>query len=299
MIKWDAMKSAAKSRAMKSFGQEFYPHESLRALRLAEKLKTSSRRELTLRLAQDLPHPSPATRKRLAAKFIQRYISATRSRIVPPSDQQAFLKLVSRLRHAPALIQLLFYELQKTDELVGVLARELFYPAFVENRAPDEYSTDEFAARNGSRLLGDEPLLTRNFILDHALEKWNFKDRASVDRALRVLIGAGLIARERMTDLRNHPVAFRRADHDLAPSAFAWAFYDEYLPRARNGDLLIAREEILKAKCARTFLIAPAQIEASLETARRHQLLAAQGLQVRLVFAGQSTLVDALLSKAM
>lgn len=111
MIKCRAMKSSG----MKSFGQEFYPHEALRALRLAEKLKTSNRRELTARIARELPHPSELTRKRLAAKFVQRYILATRSRIVPASDRQPFVRLVSKLRHAPALIQLLFYELCKTD----------------------------------------------------------------------------------------------------------------------------------------------------------------------------------------
>ena len=291
--------SAVKSLEIKSFGQEFYPHEALRALRLAEKLKTSSRRELTARLAQDLPHPSEQTRRRLAAKFIQRYMTASRGKIEPSPDQQPFVRLIAKLRHAPALIQLLFYELQKTDELVGALARELFYDVCIERRAPQEYSPDEFATRNGSRLLDDEPLLTRAFILDHALEKWNFTDRSSVDRALRVLLGAGLISRERMSDLRHHPVAYRLADHDIAPAAFAWALYDEYLASAQSGERLFTSEAIYKSSFARTFLLTEAQIKAGLEVARKHQLISVQGFQVRLIFANQSTLVEALLAKAM
>lgn len=304
MVKCTAMKTAAAEvlviePAIKSFGQEFYPHEALRVLRAAEKIKTSDRRELMARLCQELPQRSDATRRRLAAKFIQRYLSATRSRIHPSPDQQPLVKLVARLRHTPALIQLLYYELQKTDELVGVLARELFYPVCIEGRAPHQYSQSEFAARNGNRLFSDAPLLTRPFILDHAREQWNFNDAASIDRALRVLLGAGLIARERMADLRNHPTSFYLADHEVAPATFAWALYDECLPALHNGNMMLDREEIAKAKFARTFLMEPAQVQTSLETLRRHQLIAVRGTQVRLLLGDASTLADALLSKAM
>lgn len=284
---------------MKSFGQEFYPHEATRALRLAEKLKTTDRRALTQRIAQELPHPSEKTRHRLAAKFIQRYLASTRSRIFPPPHEQPFARLVSRLRHTPALVQLLFYELCKTDELVGVLARELFYPVLIEGRAPREYSVAEFSARNGSRLFEDEPLITREFILRHACEQWNFSDRASVDRALRVLMGAGLIARERMMNLSKHPSAFCLAEHDLAPVPFAWAFYDEFLPRAQNGQFTIARTDVLNSGFARTFLLDHGQVDSSLEAARRHQLIAVQGEQVRLVFGEKNSLVETLIKKAL
>ena len=284
---------------LKTFGQEFLPHETIRALRSAEKIKTESRSELTSRIAEELPHDSENTRRRIAGKFIQRYLRSSRSRIAPWSTQ-AFAHLVAKTRHAPTQIELLYFELTKTDELVGALARELFFPVFIWGVAPQEYSEDEFAARNGSRLmLGNAPLLTREFILHHAQTRWNFRSASSLDRALRVLLGAGFIARERMTELRDHPSAFCLAAHDVSPVTFAWALHDEYLPRMESGDLLIAREDFLQANFARTLLLNAAQVEQGIEVLRRHQLLAASGDSLRLVLANRSTLVEALLAKAM
>jgi hypothetical protein len=283
---------------MKSFGQEFYPYEAIRALRIADKIKTCDRVELTSRIASELPYDGESTRVRVAGKFIQRYLNASRRRIAP-SEEQNFARLIAKQRHVPAQIELLFYELTKTDELVGAIARDLFYPVCIEGRAPQEYSDNEFAARNGNRLWDDEPILTRAFILEHAQQKWNFCDNSTLDRALRVLLSAGLIARERMTNLRGHPAAFRLAEHDVSPTAFAWALYDEYLPALQNGTFLLEREALLQSNFVKTFLLSPEQAEAALETARRHQLLATHGAQLRLVFANKSTLVDALLTKAI
>jgi hypothetical protein len=291
VIKCDAMKSLD----LKSFGQEFYPHEAARALRLAEKLKTGDRALLTQRIADGLPQASAQTRRRLAAKIIQRYFVATRHKLAP-WPQQAFAHLVSKTRDATAQIELLYFQLAQTDEVVGAIARELFYPVCIALTPPREYSRLEFAARNGQRLLETSPLLTREFILAHAREQWNFSDRATLDRALRVLLGAGLIARQRMTELRGHPAAFRWTGRDVSPQTFAWALHWEY---SRHDARVIPETQILESDFARTLLLNPSQIEAHIEIARRHQLVACEGKNVRLLFQNGSTLVEVLLDEAM
>jgi len=284
---------------MKTFGQEFHPHDAIRALRLAEKIKTGDRKLLSSRITEELPQSEKSTRERLASKFIQRYLKASRSKIAPWNSQD-FAHLVAKTRHAPTQIELLYFQLTKTDELVGALARELFFPVCVLNAAPREYSADEFAACNGSRLiLESAPLLTREFIVHHAQTRWDFYSVSSVDRALRVLQSSGLIARERMTEWRDHPSAFRLAAHDVSPVTFAWALYDEFLPRLESGELLFARKEFYEANFARTLLLNQKQVEQGIEVLRRHQLLAAQSENLRLMLGKGSTLVEALLAKAM
>ena len=284
-----------KSPALKSFGQEFYPHEAARALRLAEKLKTADRTLLSERIASQLPHSSAQTRRRLAAKIIQRYFKASRRKLAPWREQ-AFAQLVSKTRDATAQIELLYFQLTQTDGVVGAIAHALFYPVCVLGEPPREYSQSEFAARNGQRLIETAPLLTREFILAHAREKWDFSDVATLDRALRVLLNAGLIARRRMTEMRRHPVAFRLAAHDVSPQTFAWALHWEY---SQSKTRIVPAAQIAEADFARTLLLSPAQIERHIENARRHQLISCEGKNVRLLFQDAGSLVEVLLNKAM
>ena len=291
---------------MKSFGQEFYPYEAIRALKFADKTRITDRRALVEHIASQLPQPSEMTRLRVAAKFVQRYFSGTRRDIVPPPQAQPFVRLVARGRHAPTQIELLFYQLTKTDAVVGALARELFHPVCVLGRPPHGYSTGEFAARNGGQLLAPAPLLTRGFILDFARQRWRFTNRSTIDRALRVLQGAGLVARERQTELRGHPTAFRLTQHDVSLVTFLFALHDEFLPHAGNahntasaGGLAIGCDVLPVSDFARTLLLSPAQTEAHCHAARAHQLLAQQGRTLRLVFGNMDALVDALLTKAI
>lgn len=286
-----------------SFGQEFYPHESILALKLADKSNINDRSTLTERIATLLPQASPTTRRRVAAKFIQRYLSGSRSRIQPPPHEQPFVRLVARHRHIPTQIELLYYQLTKTDTIVGALARELFYPVCVENRPPAGCDDTEFAALNGSQLLAVSPLVTRSFILQYARLHWNFANRSSIDRSLRVLQGTGLIARERMTEWHGHPIAFRLSDHDVSPVTFIYALYDEWLNQpgtaAGANSHLLEYSDLLAAGFVRTLLLSPAQVEEHCETARRHQLLVRQSNGLRLVFNNLNDVVSALLSKAL
>jgi hypothetical protein len=285
---------------MKSFGQEFYPYEAIRALKFADKTKITDRRALVDHIAASLTQPSEMTRLRVAAKFVQRYFSSTRSAISPPPQAQPFVRLVARNRHTPTQIELLFYRLSQVDGIVGATARELFYPVCVAGRPPEGVSAAEFAARNGAQLLATTPLLTRTFVVDYARTRWDFTNRSTLDRSLRVLQGAGLIARERMTELRGHPTAFRLSDHNVSLVTFLYALYDEFLPHARsNADFMLARDVLPVADFARTLLLSPRQVDEHAEAARRHQLLALHGRQLRLVFGNLDALVDTLLTKAI
>lgn len=290
---------------MKSFGQEFYPYESIRALKLADKIKTSDRRALVQHIAGQLPQNSPATRERIAAKLVQRYLraanspgAASTSRLELP-QRQAFMRLVARQRQTRAQIELLFYQLTQIDTAVGALARELFYPICVAGRAPEGISAAELAIHNGSQLLATAPLLTRAFIGVYVQNRWDFRDAATIDRSLRVLQSAGLIARERMTGVRRHPPAFRLSGHDVALVTFVWALYDEFLPHAEENGLDLALDVLPISDFARTLLLSPDQVVHHCQSAQRHQLLAGQGDQVRLVFGNSDVLVDALLAKAI
>lgn len=291
-----------------SFGQEFYPYESIRALRLADKARLTDRHQLIERIAEELPQRSEATRRRVAEKLVQRYVRTTRRAIVPDPHCQPFVRLIARGRHAPGQIELLYWQLAQVDTLVGALARELFYPVCIAQRPPDGLSGASFAARNGAQLFGTgafaatdiAPQITRDFIHDYARQEWHFANAPSLDRALRILQGAGMIARERMSGLRGHPPSYRLSNHDVSLTTFLWALYDEFLPHAQNGALTLAPGVLAVADFARTLLLLPKQIENHCEAARRHQFLAASSSgALRLTFGNQDALADALLSRAL
>ena|GEM_PF-6418989 len=284
---------------MNSFGQEFYPYESIRALKFADKTKLTDRHTLIEHLATQLPQPSQHTRWRIATKFAQRYLNGTRRNITPPPHCQPFVRLVARQRHTPTQIELLYLRLSKVDSIVGALARDLFYPVCIAERPPEGFSSAEFAARNGGQLFSTSPLLTHSFIFHYARARWNFQDRATIDRSLRVLQGAGLIARERMLDLRGHPTAFRLSQHNVSLTTFLYAFYEEFLPHARSGNLAVLQSVLPITDFARTLLLTPSQVMEHCEAARQHQLVAQQSDQLRLVFGNLDAVVDTLLTKAL
>ncbi len=255
-----------------------------------------------------MPQSSAGTRRRVAEKLVQRYFSSTRRVIAPAPQCQPFVRLVARGRHTPGQIELLYWQLAQVDTIVGALARELFYPVCIAGRPPDGFSGAEFAARNGAQLFGMgifesadiTPQITRTFLHDYARQQWHFSNAASLDRALRILQSAGLIARERMSGLRGRPPSYRLSNHDVSLTAFVWALYDEFLPHAQTGGVTLAPGVLAVADFARTLLLTPAQVEAHCEAARRHQFLAASDNgALRLTFGNLDALADALLNRAL
>ena len=277
-----------------TFGQEFYPYDSIRALRLAEKAKDADRRGLLEQISATLPHASVNTRHRVAGKIAQRYLGP---------DSGPFVRLVARQKQTPVQIELLFWQVCQTDTLVGALARELFHPVCVAGRVPEGFDAATFAARNGAQLFGGDdvtPQITRAFLRDYARERWNFTQLSTLDRALRILQAAGLVAQVRLTDLRGHPRAYRLCHHDVSPLTFVWALYDEFLPSAQqSGGAMLAPGVLAVSDCARTLLLSPAQVTAHCEAARRRGFLSGQGDVLRLTFGNLDALADALLSRAI
>lgn len=277
-----------------TFGQEFYPYESIRALRLAEKAGDGGRSALLEQISATLPQPSANTRRRVAGKIAQRYLGP---------GSAPFVRLVARQKQSPVQIELLYWQLCQADTLVGALARELFHPVCVMNRVPEGLDTASFAARNGAQLFaGDDvtPQLTRAFLGDFARDRWNFTQSTTLDRALRILQSAGLVAQVRLTDLRGHPRAYRACHRDVSPLTFVWALYDEFLPSARqNGGAMLAPGVLTVSDCARTLLLSPEQVTAHCETARRRGFLSGPSDSLRLTFGSLESLADALLSRTM
>ncbi len=282
---------------MHSFGQEFYPLETIRALQLVARKRLSERGALLEIIAASLPQSSVKTRRRIASKILQRYIVGKRKIIDPPPHEQPFVRLLTRLLNVGAQIELLYFELCRTDEIVGALARDLFYPTGIERRAPQGWKQNEFAVANGS-LLPEvtelAPPLTRAFIVEYARAQWKFQDASSVDRALRVLQGAGLISQERLAALRGHPCAFRVAAHDVSTETFLWALHREFLLPGRARQYSFTVSQLETAPFARTLLLDAEQVIAHLEATRKRQLLAGREQEVRLVFSNLDALADAL-----
>ena len=283
---------------MNSFGQEFYPYESIRALKFADRTRMTDRRALIEHIASQLSQTSEMTRLRVAAKIVQRFLLGNATMIVPSPQLQPFARIVARNKHTPTQIELLYLRLANVDSIVGRMARELFYPVCVANRPPDSYGSAEFAAANGAQLFTPVPMLTRSFIHAHAREKWNFGNKATIDRSLRVLQNAGLIARERMSGLRGHPPALTMSTHDVSLVTFVWALHEEFLPHVGDAHFALLPESIAISDFARTLLLSPEQIAAHCLAARKHQLLALHNKQLRFVFGNMDALADALLAKA-
>ena len=282
---------------MHSFGQEFYPLETIRALQLVARKRLSERGALLELIASSLPQQSAKTRRRIASKILQRYIVGKRKIIDPSPHEQPFIRLLTRLSNVGAQIELLYFELCGTDKIVGALARDLFYPTGIERCAPKGWKQNEFAVANGGLLpeIADlAPPLTRAFIVEYARAQWKFRDASSVDRALRVLQGAGLISQEKLVALRGHPSGFRVAAHDVSTETFLWALHREFLTADQVKQYSFNFSQLETASFARTLLLQPEQVRAHLEATRNRQFLVGRGEEMRLVFGNLDALTDAL-----
>lgn len=273
------------------FNQDFFPHESLQALRLAHQQSFTSRPEFIARVMELLPQPAASTRRHIAAKIAQRYLTGTTRRLVPESRSQPLVRLVARTTAAPTRIELLYYQTARSDPLVGALAREIFYPAGVLHQPPPGITAPEFAVRNGGQLLGDHLLVLRRFVVDYARERWGFTQAGSLNLALRILQQAGLVGEERLPSLRHHPSAFVVRDHQVALRTFAWALYSEVSP----GTLVLSMEALQCLDLVRVLMLSGEQVRELANQCRRQGLLAVRGTQVQLLLPDFDALVDALL----
>lgn len=255
----------ARGSRYQSFGQEFYPYEAVKAIRLAQRVH--DRGALRERIAESLPHHSSQTRRRVANKLIQRYVPCAKGAVL----SSPFMALMNHVRDYPTQIELLYYELTKTDRIVGAIARHIFYPYFIEDRIPGGFEEKEFRALNASQLFVHQKVITRDFVEAFAHRVWNFHNAPTLRRALRILSQAGIIQSERLLELRYHPVAYGMNAHDVGLTTFVYCLYDEFLNVVGKSAPTVA--DVQRASFVRTFLLTPQQVNHLLQTARRYRFI--------------------------
>ncbi len=269
------------------FSYGFHFEESVRAVVATAGLRSGG--QLVARVAEVLPQPAAATRTRLAQKLVQRYF--------PVDDLDSpFLQLVRGLAQSPVRRELLYWQLTKTDQLVGALARGLFHPHFVERQPPSGLTDDEFRVQNGGALLPVRPVIVARFAESYAARIWNFAHPAVVQRALHILEEAGLVRKRRLTELRGHPLGYEVALRELALPTFLYCLHDEF---AATRGRPIALRRLHRSRFARTFVLWPEQVNQFAAAAARHRFLELRrsrtSASVRLTYFNLEKLVGAVL----
>jgi hypothetical protein len=255
----------ARGSRYQSFGQEFYPYEAVKAIRLSQRIHERS--ALRDRIAESLGHTSSQTRQRVANKLIQRYVPCVKGAV----QSSPFIALMNHVRDYPTQIELLYYELTKTDRIVGAMARHIFYPYFIEDRIPGGFEEKEFRVLNASQLFVQNKVITRDFVVAFAQRVWNFGNVPTLRRALRILSQAGIVQSEKLLELRYHPIAYGMNPHDVGLTTFIYCLFDEFLSIV--GKSTPTAHEVQRANFARTFVLTTEQINHLLQLARRYRFI--------------------------
>lgn len=272
------------------FGYGFHFAESVRAILATSDV--ASHDELAERIAPLLKQPSAATRLRLAQKIVQRYYP--RGDVTSPS-----LQLVRGLRQTDVQRELLFYQLTKTDALVGALARSLFHKHFVARKPPAGFTREEFRVMNaGGELMPLRQVISADFAVAFARRTWEFNHPTAVRRALHVLEEAHVLQKARLTELKRHPLAYSIAPRGLSLPAFLYCLHDEFgLTRGQP----IALKRIARARFARTFVLWPQQVKQLANAAARHKFVELRrsktSTSLRLVHESPEKFVEVLLAR--
>ncbi|UCH34903.1 MAG: hypothetical protein JSV65_00675 [Armatimonadota bacterium] len=251
-----------------AFGQELYPDEAAHALRLA--LDVERRADLRAQLIAALPQTSEKTRGRIADKLIQRLIPVTKGQVVV----SPFVRLAASITDTQARTELIYYRTAQTDSIIAAIAAEIFYPYFVQGRAPKGFTAGQFRLANTGALFDYDNVLTRSFISAYARKTWGFRSEPTVTRALRILREAGLI--EALPSAPGSPgqPAFAVRPHTMRLPTFVFCLYEEFAARRSPG---LALDQMQNAQFARMFIVRPVDVTAMAEDARRRKLLLRTG----------------------
>ncbi len=285
------------------FGQELYIRETIAAAAIvAVHQEEASDRPLAERIADALPQPSPATRRRVAIKLLQRLAAgASKSetacsaptpaprngphspegetngafdevtRFLGTMDSSlprraiAFARLLSSLPDTQARCELVYYAAARADPLIGAIAQDLLYPYFIEDRIPPPYSEDEFIMANAGLLLAPEPILTTGCVADYARRAWGFESERTICLALRILRQAGILFSAPLLGERGRVHAYTLAPHSLSLPALLWGLYDEF----GQESLAPAWDQVVRARFARLFVVPPSVVTSRLWEAER------------------------------
>ena len=269
------------------FGQELYTRETIASASIiAEEMPRLRPADLSVRVAETLVHASDSTRRRVAAKIVQRLTAgagvlepdapgaraseggARRAAQSPSCGRTrvaCFSRLLAGLDDTQSRQDLVYFAAARVDALIGAIARDVLYPYFIEQRIPAPYSEDEFLAANACLLLAPEPIITTGLVADYARRVWRFESDRTVALALRVLRQAGIVLPCPILGERGRVMAWTCAPHGISLAALLWCLYDEF----GTEGLTPGWDQICRAGFARTFVIPPAVVASRLLEAER------------------------------
>jgi len=248
-----------------TFGQEFYFDESIRAIESFSDMPEHD--GLSAQIAGLLPHPSEATRLRVAAKIIQRFFKAAdgKSRAVP------FLRLVNGLKSESARRDLLYWRTARTDTIIAAMAREVFYPYFVLNALPEGYDEAAFRMANTATLFSVDRVISRDFAVEYARRAWKFDNARTVTLALRIMRQAEILGAISVKLGRRHVLGYYPQPHSLRPEVFAYCMYEEFL--GGGSASLVSLDRIQNGDGAKLFFLSQLQVDSLLKSLGKRKLI--------------------------
>ena len=268
-----------------TFGQELYYEESVRAIEQFS--DEAEARHVTAKIAELLPHPSRATRLRVASKIHQRFFK-------PPST--AFLKLVRNTKDETARHDLLYWRAARTDAAIAALAVEVFYPYFVLGEFPRGYDEDTFPIANTATLFAMDRVISRDFAVRFARDMWGFDSARTITLALRIMKQAGVLDSVSVKLGRRHVLGYYPQPHTLAVNVFAYCLYEEFLDSTPTASL----DRIHNGDCVKLFFINRLQADSLLGKMEKQKLIELatlpSGKHVRFAFRDLSALVERLIN---
>ncbi len=271
-----------------TFGQELYFDESIRAVEmLSDALEPG---HLSARVASLLPHPSKATKLRVASKIVQRLFRPAN----PKESIQAFPKLVVGMRNESAQCDLVYWRAARTDHIISALADEVFYPYFVLNTMPRGYDEASFRMANTATLFSVDRVVSRDFAIRFAREAWDFDSARTVTLALRIMKQGGMLDAVTVKLMRRHVLGYYPQPHAVDLKVFAYCFYEEFL----DSSPTVALDRVYNGDCVKVFLLSRLQVDSMLKNMEKMKLIgfSAQpgGKHIRFAYASIDELVGSL-----
>jgi len=254
------------------FGQELYYEESIRAI---ETLADVNANDLLEKVAELLPHPSQNTRLRVASKLIQRYFK----------DGPAFPRLIKSLKSDAARRELLYWRAARTDEVIAMIAREVFYPYFILNAIPKGYDEASFRMANTATLFSVDRIISRDFAVRYAREVWGFDSARTVTLALRIMKQAEVLDSISVKLGRRHVLGYFPQPLSLRPEVFAYCLYEEFLSDHPAPD------QVQNGDCSRLFFLNRLQVDSLLKTLAKKKWIEFEGMHIELAFPDLDALV--------
>lgn len=264
------------------FSQELYFEESIQAIEFFS--KCSETEGLQQRIADLLPQPAKSSRLRVASKIIQRFLKQDTS----PS----FARLIGGIKSLSARQELLYWRTARTDWIIASLARDLFYPYFVQKTIPGGYDEASFRMLNTATLFAVDEIISRDLAIAFSRDVLKFDSPRTVTLALRIMKQAEILGAILVKLNRRHVLGYFPQPRALMPEVFAYCMYEEFPKGA-------ALDQIHNGDCVRLFFINRLQADSLLKTLEKRKLIRFEnrpgGRYVSFVPVDAESLVDSLI----